>query len=173
MAAGAVKAAGSCVDKAEKNPPLAGPESRFRILTSGGVQWARSSVGQSNQMTEELMKECDRLVDIRMSEKFGVKPSYENWEFDEAFVELEDEGALPGQGTEYPAWRWLVQVDDNAQIATKTVCIAKLLVESCVDGDAFIDDGVTAGISLPGYSKRAVRVALEALAQWPPDIRWR
>jgi hypothetical protein len=115
--------------------------------------------------SEEVMKECDRLVDIRMAEKFGVKPTYENWEFDEAFVELEDEGALPGQGTEYPAWRWLVQVDDNAQIATKTVRIAKLLVESCVDGDAFIDDGITTGISLPRYSERAVRVALEALAQ--------
>jgi hypothetical protein len=36
MAAGAVKAAGSYVDKAEKNPTLAGPEPRFRILTSGG-----------------------------------------------------------------------------------------------------------------------------------------
>ena len=36
MAAGAVKGAGSCVDKAEKNPTLAGPEFRFRILTSGG-----------------------------------------------------------------------------------------------------------------------------------------
>ena len=47
-----------------------------------------------------------RLVDIRMAEKFGVKPTYENWEFDEAFVELgtrarcrdKERNTLPGDG---------------------------------------------------------------------------
>ncbi len=73
------------------------------------------------------------------------------------------EGALPGRETEHPAWIWLAQVEDNAQIATKTGRIARCLVESCVD--TFIDTGVSASISLPGYSDRAIRVALKDLVR--------
>ena len=46
---------------------------------------------------------------------------------------------------------------------TKTGRIARCLVESCVD--TFIDTGVSASISLPGYSDRAIRVALEDLVR--------
>ena len=72
-------------------------------------------------------------------------------------------GDAPDEPGEPPAWIWLAQVEDNAQIATKTGRIARCLVESCVD--TFIDTGVSASISLPGYSDRAIRVALKDLVR--------
>jgi hypothetical protein len=65
-----------------------------------------------------------------------------------------------GEGT-----LWVEQVESDDRIAEKTVHIVQCLVERLDDGDAFIETGVTANVSLPGYSDRAVRVAMEELVQ--------
>ena len=126
----------------------------FLILAEEAVLRENTSFEEAHEGTWTLFEHgFVRLVGDR--DNLGIEPCINRRRI--------AEGALPGRETEHPAWIWLAQVEENAQIATKTGRIARCLVESCVD--TFIDTGVSASISLPGYSDRAIRVALKDLVR--------